>query len=185
MHILTGMLLSLLIGKKSPRSGETLPSFHGIIELRHHLPGRMRVYVQKLVGDSGLKERFEEQVSALGEKIQAEASTVSGTILVKYDTKVIEPPIMFALLIRLLGLEEEVQRTPTSHLTQGLRRGVEALNRGIYDYSRGVVDLWSLVPLMLLGIGTFRLVTSKQNRFPASFTLLWWAYTFLLRGGNK
>jgi hypothetical protein len=145
----------------------------------------MRVYVPSLVGNGDLGDRFAERVSTLKERVRAEANTVSGSVLVHYDASSIEPPLMFALLVRLLELEEEVVKTPSSILTTGVRRGMETVNRGIYEYSRGIVDLWSVVPLALLGLGTFRLITSKQNRFPASFTLLWWAYTFLLRGGTK
>ena len=184
MHILTGMLLSLLLGKKKLIPQKQTMSFHGIIEMKHLLPGRLRVHVPKLVGNTELKNTLLEQVSSLKDIHSIEINTITGSILITHDPEKIEAPLLFALLIRLLGLEDDVRKMPVAGVTKGIQGGLETVNRGIYEYSRGILDLHSLLPVLLVGFGLYRMIRSPQNRFPAGFTFLWWALALLNRGGD-
>jgi hypothetical protein len=183
--MITGLLISLILGKKTMKKNTGFLNFYGVIETKHVLPGRMRVHVPKIIGNEDLKKKFVDQMNQLEDILDVDASTVTGSITIRYNEDKIEQPLLFALLIRLLGLEEEVERLPQSVIAKSIRNGLDSLNRGVYEYSQGYLDLWTAVPFLLTGLGVYSMIKNPQNKFPAGFTMLWWAYSAIFQGERR
>ena len=87
-------------------------------------------------------------------------------------------------IVRLLGLEKELQRAPMPVLVRELREAGDAANRAVYERTGGLIDLWTAIPLVLGAIGVHRVLTQRSAIMPAGLTMVWWAYSALLRGGR-
>ena len=186
MHIITGLLVTALLGKKAKQQAQS-PLMHlkWPIETKHLLPGRVRFHIPLLVGDGTGIQSIETQLQRVEGVDSVEAKKISGSVVILYQPEKIAPELLFAALIRVLGLEKELERTPQSTVAKELRNIGEALNRTVYSMTDGLVDLWTIIPLVLLGVGIRKIMTERTLSFPAGFTLLWWAYMGMFRGGNR
>ena len=61
----------------------------------------------------------------------------------------------------------------------------ESLNRAIYEKSGGIIDLWTTIPMALIGLGVYKMLKPGGISVPDGFTLMWWAYMQLFRGAAK
>ncbi|AKL96394.1 hypothetical protein CACET_c29500 [Clostridium aceticum] len=161
-----------------------MPNFPGVIETKSFLKGRVRFYVPLIVGNPQNADIINTQMVKLKGIIAVETNTISGSVLINYNEEEIPPTIVFGVVIKLLGLEEELERIPQPILTKEINNIASALNHAIYDYSKGLVDLWSGVP-MLLGILGIRQVLRSQATLPGGITLLWWSYSHLMSRREK
>ena len=55
------------------------------VEISSYLPGRVRLYSKKLVNNPGLEREVRANLSALAGIESVETSTVTGSILIRYD----------------------------------------------------------------------------------------------------
>jgi hypothetical protein len=189
MHIITGLLLTAFFGKKvkQQRAQPTSPlmQLKWPIATKHFFPGRVRFQIPLLVGDDDGRQRIETQLQRVDGVDSVQTNRVSGSVLIHYQTDRIAPELLFAALIRLLGLEQELERTPEPIVSKEIRNIGEALNRAVYAGTDGLFDLWTGIPLVLLLLGVRKIMTEGTlGSFPAGFTLVWWAYMALFRGGN-
>lgn len=186
MHIITGLLLTTLLGRKAKQASQSpLLRLKWPIETKHLLPGRVRFQVPKLVGNDIEIQRINKQMKRIEGVNSIEANRISGSVVIRYQPEKLEPELLFAALIRLLGLEEELERTPPSLLTKEIQNIGKALNHALYSSTGGVIDLWTVVPLVLLGLGVRHILTQRPVTFPSGITMLWWAYAALFRGGYR
>ena len=189
MHIITGLLITALLGKKATQHKQPIQSpllsLKWPIETQHVLPGRVRFRVPLLVGNDDDVQRIERQLSRVDGIDQVQANRISGSVVIRYQPEHISPELLFAALIRLLDLEKELERTPQPALAKQLRQLGDALNRAVYSKSDGFIDLWTAIPLVLLGLGVRKIVQEKSLTFPNGFTLAWWAYMALFRGKSS
>lgn len=186
MHIITGLLITALLGKKAKQhqSQSPLMQLKWPIETKHLLPGRARFQIPLLVGDATAVQQIETQLQRVEGVDSVEANRISGSVLICYQPDKIAPELLFAALIRLLDLEKELERTPPSTVAKEFRNIGEALNRAVYSMTDGVIDLWTTIPLALLFVGVRKIIAEGTLSFPAGFTLIWWAYTSMFRGNN-
>lgn len=185
MQLLTGIVLaSLFRWGSGPRRSPLLTPI-GPIKTAHVLPGRARFVVERVRGDRSLCSQLAERLTRLQGVHTARISAVSGSVVVTYDSSTIEPALLVAALIKLLGLEDEMGRSPRALLTGELREFGGALNRAVLEKTRGLVDLDSGIPLALGAIGLARLARTRSARWPAATTMLWWAYSSLARRGRS
>lgn len=182
MHIITGLILAALAGRKKTAGSGTAPMLKsGPVRTAHALPGRLRLHVSSLVGDRKNCRDLASRFSKL-EGIQAAAANpVTGSVLVRYDEKTVRPEVIFGAVVKLLGLEEELERVPTPILTRELGLLGRSLDRAIYEKTGGLVNGWSLLLLGLAAFGIHQALNDKTRAWPAGLTMVWWAVNGLRR----
>mgnify|MGYP006279304543 FL=1 len=184
MHIITGILLTGLLGKALKKE-EGLPRLAvGPVQVAHFLPGRVRFRVPSLKGDRASARMLEARLAAVTGVREAAASVATGSVLIHYSTPEVEPVQLLAAVVRLLGLEEAMQTVPEGVLARELGAVRDSLNEAVYQYSSGLVDLPTVAGLALLAVGVQKLVAARGASLPTGFTLVWWAVHVLGRGRN-
>ena len=181
MHLITGFILAALAGRgkkeQSPLPGMT----RGPLRVTHSLPGRMRLRAEVLKNNDKAKELVETKLRALEAVRNVSANTITGSVLVSYEDKDLEPGLLFAVIVRVLGLEKEFEKPPKPVIAEELKDLADSLNRYVFDKSNGMVDLWTLLFILLAGQGVRDLYAGGKRAIPPGFTLLWWATLGLLR----
>jgi hypothetical protein len=112
----------------------------------------------------------------------AEVSPISGSVLVHFAPERIKPEMPMGAVIRLLGLEKDIQRPPRSRIGQGIRQTGESLNRAVYAQTGGMIDLWTSLSLLLVVLGIRQVLAGNRA---AAWPLLWWAYLSLFPPGRS
>jgi hypothetical protein len=182
MHLLTGFLLTALLGRKNAPSRVRLPSFPGILETVSALPGRVRFRTPAIIGQPAAASGVQERLGGLEGVQSAEASAVTGSVLLRYDDKQVDPMILFAAVIRLLGLEQHIGKAPRSSVGRHIREAGAALNQAVHERTGGVIDLWTGLPLVLVALGIRNVLTRNGQ---LGWPLLWWAYMAMFPPGRN
>ena len=185
MHIITGLLLAKLLkaGKGKTQAPNTSPLLNmpGVITLAHSLPGRCRFRIPLLVGQSEASNKLIERLQGVDGVADVKIDCVTGSVLLSYDAATLNAEVLAAALVRLLGLERAFSGKVEASLGRELREWAKSLNVAVYQKTGGVLDLRTALMLGLIGIGIKKAITQRSLALPASFTLLWWAGTGLLR----
>ena len=107
---------------------------------------------------------------------------ITGSVLVCYDETQVEAAVVEGAMLKLMGLDAQVNAAPISGMERGLKTIWEAVNRGIYEGTAGVLDARTLTGTALVAVAAKQF---KQSGLavPGAMTLLWWA-TKLFGGGN-
>ena len=109
-----------------------------------------------------------------------EVNRATGSVLITYREGEVTPELLFAAVVRLLGLDEEVKRPPLPAITREIRGVMDSLNRAVYARTGGLLDLWSAMLILLAAVGIRKLATEGSRAIPAGGALLWWAANSLL-----
>ena len=173
MHLITTAVLTALLGRKRSIGHDGLPSFAGVIETAHVLPGRIRFRVPVLIGQRGAAEQLQKSLARLDGVRAVEANALSGSLLIHFTADRVRADMLMGAVIRLLGLEREIQRPPRSHIGDGIRHAGDSLNRAIHAQTGGMIDLWTSVALLLLVFGIRHVAAGNRQ---LGFQRLWWAY---------
>jgi len=181
MHLITGFLLASLFGKKKEAGRSPLLSLRYPIRTRHILPGRVRFETDVLVNDAKAQQFLMEQMSKVKGVSKVQISTITGSVLVQFEDNEIQPELLYTVLIRLLGLEKELERTPQSLVLKEIRLVGDSLNRAVLERTGGIIDLWTAIPILVGLVGIRKIMAQRALAFPAGFTLVWWAYHSLFR----
>jgi hypothetical protein len=110
------------------------------------------------------------------------ADSRSGSVLIEHEPAVVEPEMLFAAVVRLLGLEQELDKPVQPAVAREMRAAVDSLNRAVLEKSGGLIDFWSALFIVLAAVGVKKLVSEGGSALPAGFTLLWWGMNAILRG---
>ncbi len=184
MHILTGMLLAGLLGRK--RGASILPMLRtGPVQTAHSLPGRVRFLVPSLVDDPAQAANLRDRLGALEGVTRVDVTPHSGSVLIQYREKIIQPELLFAATVRLLGLEKEMERTPRPVVTRELRTVLDSLNRVVYDRTAGILDFSSALLILMAAVGVNKIVQQGAAAMPGGVTLVWWGVHQLLGRGEE
>lgn len=182
MHMVVGFLLASLLRKKN-RMGAELPSIRGKLETVHTLPGRLRFSSPLL---TGLKDNTHKQIGAEIKKIdgveRVTINTHTGSLLVLYNPPVIQPFLVYGIVVKVLGLESDLEKSPEGWITREIDLIGRSLNQQIYQSSRGVMDLRSSLMLSILMLALYRIVIQGDRTLPGGINLLWWAYVVAKSG---
>lgn len=173
MHLITAAVVSALLGRKRGAGHNPLPSFAGVMETAHVLPGRVRLRAPVLIGQRRAADQIQESLSRLDGIRAVQVSSVSGSLLIHFEPDRVKPDMLLGAAIRLLGLEREIQRPPRSYIGEGIHQAGDSLNRAIHEQTGGVIDLWTSVALLLLVMGIRHVATGNQQ---LGWQRLWWAY---------
>ena len=179
MHILTGMLIAGIFGRKNKVS--MLPMLRtGPVQTAHLLPGRVRFRIPMLIDTPQQAEDLRSRLIAIEGVSHVDVNTASGSLLIRYREKVVRPELLFAAVVRLLGLEAEIERTPCPLVARELRATVDSLNRVVYDRTRGVLDFSSAVLILMAAVGAGKIARDGAAAVPPGFALFWWGAHQLL-----
>lgn len=154
-----------------------VPSFRGVIEVVHKLEGRVRFKIPVLKGNKELCDELESQLNKISHIQSVETNYVTGTLLIKYGQE-IEPTLIVGILIKLLGLEDQVQKPPHAAVTREFRNIKSSINLAIDEKTRGLLDLRSVFFLVFMALGITKIIKNPTLK-PAGFTYLWWGYSLV------
>jgi Heavy metal associated domain 2 len=172
MHLITAFLVTTLRGQKRSAGHVVLPSFVGVVETSHALPGRLRLRAPVLVGKRAAADQLKKSLGRIDGVCGVEVSPATGSLLFHFAPDRVKPAMLIGATIRLLGLENDVERPPPSYVGAGIRRAGESLNYAVHNQTAGMLDLWTSLTLLMAGMGIRQL--AKGDRF--GWPLLWWAY---------
>lgn len=162
--------------KKKDESVE-VPSFRGVVEVKHKMDGRLRFKLPTLKGN---EEGFNEVMSQL-KRIDSienvEANPTIASLLVEHNEE-IEPTLIVGILIKLLGLEDHIKSKPPSYVTRELNGSAESISLAIDEKTNGLFDLKSSLFVLFAITGITKIIRNPKIT-PAGFTYLWWGYTML------
>ena len=65
MHLITAAVVSALLGRKRGAGHNPLPSFAGVMETAHVLPGRVRLRAPVLIGQHRAADQIQESLARL------------------------------------------------------------------------------------------------------------------------
>lgn len=182
MHVITGLLLAGLAGSKGKKQQSPISGFcTGPVRTVHALPGRIRFRVPSLANDQNGSELIKTKLSGVDGVFSVEVSQVTGSVLLLYDEAEVQPELLFAAIVRLLGLEDELENPPPPVVARELKTAAQSLNRAVYEKTGGIVDLWTGLTIGLAGVGIRQAMLDPARAWPAGFTMVWWAANALGR----
>lgn len=174
MHIITGLLLSKLFAGKGKK--KAFKGFRGVVEIRHAIPGRIRFYIPVLKMDAERAMLLEKQLLKAQAVKQIQINPLLGTLLVVHDPGKIDAATLTGVLVKLLGLEKELEKSPQSLVGGELQRVLKSANMAVYEQTDGLLDLNSAVSLGFLSLGIWSVLRSPSI-LPAGISMLYWAYS--------
>jgi len=180
MHIITGVILSMLFSKNKAGGASPLLRLRWPIITKHILPGRVRFQIPLLKGQEEVLIKTQNQLKKIDGIHQVTITALTGSVLILFDENKLEAELLFTALIKLLGLEKELEQTPNARIKKQINQFVSALNTAVYTQTDGMLDLKTSVPLLLGLYGLFRVFTERPLSMPASVTMIWWAYNALV-----
>ena len=160
-----------------------LQSFYGIIQVKHYQNGRLRLQTEILKDNEELKEEFLHNIRRISGINSTKVNSITGSILIYFDEKVIESSFLYLIVLKLLHLEEEALKNKPGKLKKMIRQAFEALDMAVYNKSKGYLDLKTLTAGAFIFYGIKKL--KMTPKLPAGATLLWWAFIFLSEGKTK
>jgi hypothetical protein len=176
MHIITGILLSLLLKGKKSDSDSPLLAINWPIQTVHLLPGRVRFRIPLMKTRGEELNRACADIGKIKGVDEVDFNVISGSVLVHFDRKLVQADLIFTALIRLLGLENELNRTPRPKLNAEIQNLLDALNNAVYSKTNGILDLYTALPLTLAILGISKIVNERKLALPTGLTMIWWAY---------
>ncbi len=183
MHILTGLILTGLLGKNKSRRRTLMPMLRtGPVQTAHWMPGRVRFRVPSLAENAAGAAMLREKLPVIQGVQSVKLDPATGSVVIVYREDEVRPELLFAAVARLMNLDAELKRTPQPVVTRELREILGSVNRMVYDQTGGLIDLWSAGLILLAAIGIQRLWTQGMRAFPAGLTLVWWGMASLLGG---
>jgi len=175
-------------GGQGPAPDPGAPDLSGI-ELRHALPGRVRLRVPGIKGEPGLAREIQKQLAGLKVVRKVEVSAITGSVLVIYDPA---DSAAMAELGRMMipGLDlgtppaadGDGAAAPPAEQISGYFQQLNAQVRS----ATGNTDLKVLLPATLFLSGILRLVVAKRLTGPTWYDLLWFSFgTFCTLNGSS
>lgn len=182
MHLISAAIISLLLkkghkGSKFPFSiSKPIPSFPGILEYVHGIPGRHRLRIPSLIGSSENAAQLAEKLPVIPGITSIHCDTRSGSMIVK-GTPDLNPGLLVAASARILDLDEKIERMPSSKMSLKIKHFWKGLDRAIYDKTGGLIKANDAISVFLLGATLIQIRKTRTLGLPPAFTLLWWFYT--------
>ena len=184
MHMLVGLLLTRFL-KQAHSKSKNLPHIRGKFEVIHTLPGRIRFRIPMLEGqDPEVIDSIEKELKRLPEINSIDLNPISGSLVLDYHDEEISAAIICGILLKLLGLEQDLDAQPQSLIQKELNLIGNSLNRQVYNSSAGIFDLTSALSLSIFALGMYKIIVQRDRNTPSGFSLLWWAYV-IFKSGNR
>ena len=164
------------------------------VRVVHAIPGRIRLKIPQVRGNSALAAAVEARLSGLAGVRRVEANPVTGSVLVLFETTGTTAADSLATLSETWPSELGVLELHAGAVTNGSgngksvtpgvdRRLVEffgSVNTGVSDVTSGF-DLKLLVPLALFFLGVRSLLVTEKLLTPTWYDLFWFGLsTFVM-----
>ncbi len=175
IQLLPGRLLLALLRKRGKGHAAQSPK-SPLLRMKHPvqtvslLPGRVRFRAAALRHHGHDARRVQDQLGKIQGVQSVEVSPVSGSVLVRYDFERIEAELLFAAIIRILGLEKELEKAPRGVAGRELGEISRSINRALYDQTHGLLDLSSALTILTGALALNRLLTGRLS--PATLASL-------------
>jgi hypothetical protein len=167
----------LLKERGSDKNKSSVPSFRGVIEVKHSIPGRVRLHIPKLREEENIEAIL--QLKKVDGIERIEVNSYLGTALFVYKEEIVSPSLIVGLIVRVMGLEDQIESKPRSMVSKELKSLNESLNMAVYEKSKGLFDFNTALILALIVVGAKK-TASSPNR-PSGLNYIWWGYS-LMRG---
>lgn len=177
----TALAAGAVLTSLRPNKGRNLmqlPSFHGVVEVRASIPGRMRLFIPSIRERSEAARDMKEKMESTGAVKRVDLCDKTGSVLVVYDEQAVSAPVVLGAVIQLLGLKQILEKTPQSRAEKGMITLYNGLNHALLEATGGLLDIRMLAggTLTVLGLRTLLL---RGAVLPGAVTLLWWASNVL------
>lgn len=172
-----------VIGQDRGRNLMRLPSFHNVAEVRASLPGRMRLYMPSIAQNPPLAAQMKQKLEATGAVREVALNLRTSTALIHYDETQVEAAVVQGAAMKLMELDEALQKSSVSRMEAGIRTLAEAVNHGVMEATNGLMDARMLAGCALTAAG-IRSFLTRGAAGPGAMTLLWWASGLFGRGGH-
>lgn len=190
MHLVTAAVLSLIANRKIGKLSfpkirrRTVPSFRGIIEHVHGIPGRHRYRIPSLIGNDSGADTLKDHLTIVPEVDSVSCDLRAGSLLVK-GSEEMDPGFVLAAAARLLDLEKEIEQTPVSKFSTGAVNIWSGIDRALYEKTGGRLTADDAVGLALLGLALNEIRRTRTIGIPPAFTLIWWFFTLSKKKGGR
>lgn len=183
---LGGIKISNLFKAFEKQEGEILkdmlPSFSGVLEVKHYIRGRLRVKIPAIRGSTQTAEFIEKALSPITGMKSVSVNPLLGTVLLKFDESALSPEIVITALSHCFNFDAAVKNRK-SILGKELKLFRFAIDQAVLKKTCGILDIRSAMSLLLIfqlirGIASWRrgslLQPQTKPLFPIS--LLWWLF---------
>ena len=136
------------------RQESPLPSFIGILETVHYLPGRLRLRLPTYIKQNSAYEKLRDRLLGVSPISKVNCNPNSGSLLIHFDEQGIEPLLLQGVVIRLAGLDVLMQGQRQPWLSNIVKDSSKMVNDSIYDTSKGLLDVKTLLFLFFAYAGS-------------------------------
>lgn len=187
MHLITAALISFLANPDGLRKLKPgfiakgrVPSFPGLLEHGHGIPGRHRLLIPSLRGSSAGADILTEKLPVIPGVESVRCDLRSGSVLVT-GTEDLDGGLLVAAAARILGLDKAIDAQPQSKMTTFLRHFWQGLDQAVFHRTGGRLTATDGIGLFLLGASIVQVRRTRALGLPPAVTMLWWFYTLSSR----
>ena len=156
---------------------KVLPNFYGIFEVKSMTKNRIRVEIAKLKNNITEINNLRENLAKISVVKSYKILKSLGSLTIEFDNSQVDAQFMLGIILKLLNLDSELFKERKGKVKENLDGIAKVANITLYNKTKGLFDLNSLVGLILLGYGIKKFKT--EPILPSGATLLWWAYRLL------
>jgi len=157
-----------------------LPSFYGVIEVKHYHQGRLRIQTESLIQNPELETEFLQNIKQIDGIESIKINEKIGSVLILFQERKIEVSFLYLIILKMLHLEEEAFRKKPGKLKVLFRNVLEAVDFSVYNKTKGLLDSKMIVSSIFIYYAIKKLRLTPQ--LPSGATLLWWAYNLMMKG---
>lgn len=154
--------------------------FKNIVEIKHQMKGRVRFFVPVLKNNKNQILKIKEQLEKASQIDKIQVNDLTGSIVVWFNTDQLNLETLTGVVVKLCGLEDEVQKKPVSFVNKEFKAVLDSADRAIYEKSNGIMDLNSLVTTSFLSLAVMSILKSNLA-LPSGISLLYWSYINMQR----
>ena len=87
-----------------------LPSFYGVIEVKHYHQGRLRIQTNSLIQNPELEMELLQNIKQIEGIESVKINDKIGSVLILFQETKIEASFLYLIILKMLHLEEEAFR---------------------------------------------------------------------------
>lgn len=177
--LLITYLLSMVsrkeIKKHSPNT-LGIPSFVDVLEVKHSIKGRVRFFAPIIKENPAYGVELVEKFKQFSNEdiYSLSVNSLTGSITVCYNPEKIDIMVLQGAIIKLLGMDEVLKNGRVSKISREVKDMIKALDTGLYDFTKGFLDLKTTVLATFL-VGAYISYKAYGLMSPGAMTLIWWS----------
>lgn len=150
------------------------------LRIEQNIKGRLRAYCDRLK-DKSVGDSLKIQLARIDGINKVTINSLTGSILIIYDSKKIDNNLLVPALMKLLGIDLEADEEQKSIIMNEMQLVNKSVNNALLNSTKGVIDLDTLIPIGFLGLAIKEIINTGTLGTPAPLTLLNWSYLGLTR----